>query len=64
MRLRIRCELSMWKGSCSNVFNGESGARFISPREQRRGAFPNMIITYALIQTVEKIAERSSPKLV
>ena len=43
-----------------NVFVGESGDRFISPHQR----FPGATITFALIQILEKIAERSSPKLV
>ena len=63
MRLRIRCELSLWKSSCLKMFVGESGDR--CPRTYRgEERFPDMTITFALIQTVEKLAERSSPKLV
>ena len=29
MRLRFRCDLSVWKGSCLNVFDGESGDRLV-----------------------------------
>ena len=36
-----------------------------APRTHRgKERFPDMTLTYALIQVVEKIAERSSPKLV
>ena len=46
-----------------NVFVDESGH---SSSRTRRGeeCYPDMTITFALIQTVEKIAERSSPMLV
>ena len=54
MRLRIRCGLSMWKGSCWTVFLGDSGDKL--------ERFQDMTIAFALIQTVEKIAKRSSPK--
>ena len=59
MRLRIR-EPSVWKGSCLNVFDGESGDRLVtsSPRFHRgEERFPGMTITFALIQIVGKIAE-------
>ena len=46
-----------------NVFDGDSGHRFLrTHRGEER--FPGMTITLALIQTVGKIAERSSPKFV
>ena len=45
------------------LFVGESGDR--CPRTYRgEERFPDMTITFALIQTIEKLAERSSPKLV
>ena len=51
-----------------NVFVGESGDRLTiiqlpSPTEAR-SVVPDVTITYALIQMVGKIVERSSPKLV
>ena len=46
-----------------NVFVGESGDRFISRTYKgERSVPPGMTITFALVQTVGKIAERSSTK--
>ena len=47
-----------------NVFCGESGDRLLSRTYRGEERFPSATITFALIQIVEKIAERSSPKLV
>ena len=67
MRLRIRCELAVWKDSCLNVLDDGSGDRLVTHRPRiHRGEerFPGMTITFALIRIVRKIAERSSSKLV
>ena len=42
MRLRIRCELSVWKSSCLNVFIGGNGDKLVihlpAPAEARSGS--------------------------
>ena len=67
MRLRIRCELSMWRSSCltsSLIKVVTDWWTFISPHLQRRRAFTNHGHHLCFIQIVEKIPERASPKLV
>ena len=59
-RLGIRCELSMGKSSCSNVFFGESGDKLVAL--QRRGEFTRRDHHFCIrFRHVEKIAERPSP---
>ena len=47
-----------------DIFVGESGDRLVIIQLRGEERFPCVTITFALIRIEEKIAERSSPKLV